>query len=120
MGRLPNLGVINYERSKAIRIQDRVGDAIVVEKEEITEFLKNIIIEEIDLFSTSSVKARTAELENRVSFKLKTLEHSLVELINDRVDKITEKIVELTLSRIIEAEVDKRVSERIEKIKKIL
>jgi hypothetical protein len=135
MGRIVNLGEWNAERKKTniedstvIRVQKTIDESIVFTAEELRETLKNMLTEELNMLAHDHTIQRKMELEGRINFKLKQIENSLINLVNERenslinlvnerVDKITERIVTLTISRIVEEEVNKRLEIKLNKLK---
>jgi hypothetical protein len=120
MARLPSVNVFNEERVKAIKIKTLVDDAMIMTVDETKELLRGFIKDELDFFAQEVSKQRKLELEERLNFKLKQFENSIVRHIDDKLDKITERIIELTLNRTIENEVEKRLNKKLEKLKNSL
>lgn len=120
MGRIVNLHEWNAERHKAIKIQTAVDESIVFTTEELRETLKHLLIEELSWLANEYTTERKMELEGRINFKLKQIENSLINLVNERVDKITERIVTLTIGRIVEEEINKRLEIKLNKLKESL
>jgi len=117
MGRLPNIGVYNSDRQELMKIKTINDEVILFTKEEAKTALVAYIDEELDLFATKISENKRDELQNRINFKLKQMENALVNLINERIDKITERVVELTINRVVNEEVNKRLELKIQKLK---
>jgi hypothetical protein len=117
MAHIPNIGVVNTERQKAIKLQTSIDESIVFTHAELRETLRGILDDELNISAQNLAFEKKFELESRLNFKLKQLENSLVNLINERIDKITERIVTLTINRVIEEEVTKRLDDRLKQIK---
>lgn len=117
MALIPNISVVNTERQKAIKVQTKIDESIVFTEVELRETLRTLLDDELNISAQNLAFEKKYELESRLNFKLKQLENSLVNLINERVDKITERIVGLTINRVIEEEVSKRLEDRLKQIK---
>jgi hypothetical protein len=117
MGKISNIGVFNSERQELLKIKTFNEDTILFTKEEAKAALVSYIEEELDLFASGINQNRKKELQTRLDFKLNQLENLLVGLINERIDKITERIVSLTINRVIDEEVNKRVELKLKKLK---
>lgn len=120
MARLPNVGHYNEERIKAIKINTILDDAMVLTVDETKKILRDFINEELSFFAEDVIKSRRIEVEERLNFKLKQFENSMIRHIDDKLNKITEHIVSLTINRVIEEEVNKRLEIKLDKIKKQL
>jgi hypothetical protein len=110
---------IDYDgiSSNAIKIEKANGDVILFTPHEAKEVLREYITEELELYTDEISRKRKAQIEERINFKLKELENSLVRHVDYKINKITEKIVSLTIDRMVKEEVDKRVSEIMLKLK---
>lgn len=120
MASLPNIQVFNDNRKDLIKIKNLSDEVILFNKSEAIEALTKYITEELDLISSGITKETKDKILERVNFRLKQIEITMLKHINDKIDKITEKIVENSLNRIIEKEVNKRLEEKLEKIKQSL
>ena len=120
MARLPNLSIYNDERLRSIKIQTAADEAMVLTFDETKELLRGFINDELNFFADDVSKQRRLEMEERINFRLRQIENSMVSHISDKIDKITERIVELSINRIIEEEVESRLNKKLEKIKKEL
>ena len=120
MARISNLEQYNTERATAYRIDKAVGESILLTDKEIKTILTDVLGREIEGLVDSAVKKFQSKLNERIEFKIRTFETTLMNNIDDKINRITETIVGKTTNRIIEAEVNRRVDARIEKIKNIL
>jgi hypothetical protein len=120
MARLPSVNIFNEERVKAIKIKTIVDDAMILTVDETRECLRNYIKDELGYFAEDMSRARSLEIEERLNFKLKQIENSMIRHIDEKINKITERIVELSISRVIEQEVETRLNKKLDKIRKIL
>jgi len=105
-------------RKLNLRVND--DDSAVLTDEEVRLIITELLTEELNFFAHKHVTFRRSEWKKMVDLKIKSLENSLAELINDRVDKITEKIVRETKERVIEAEVQKRLELKLQSLKQSL
>lgn len=120
MAKITNLNTFNENRIQNVKLQNSIEEAIILTVDETKNFLNDLIVEELNVFSEIKIRERKIELEERLNFKLKFLENELVRHINEKIDKITEHIVSLTVNRVIEEEVSKRLEIKLDKIKKQL
>lgn len=117
MASIPNVFDFNKSRQELMKIKTISDSVVLFTKEEAKAALITYISEELDLFATGLSENHKLELQTRLEFKLIQMENALVNLINERIDKITEKIVELTINRVVNEEVDKRLEDKIKKLK---
>ena len=120
MARLNDLRTFNDEKIKALNIKRNSGDQIMLTIDEAKDVIREIISYEMGLMTDDVVKDRKIEIEERLNFKLKQLELSVIRHVNEKIDNMTERVVSLTLNRVIEEEVDKRVELKLNEIKKSL
>lgn len=117
MGKIPNVNEYNFNRQELLKIKNKSDETILFTKEEAKEALISYITDELELFSSRITTNTKVELQQRVDFKLRLMENELVRLINDKVDKITERVVTLITTRVIDEEVNKQLEEKLKKIK---
>ncbi len=120
MSRISNIGQYNLNKQDLIKIKTINDEVILFSKEEAREVLVNYINDEIELFTDDIVKVNRVSMSERVNNKLTKLESSLIQHIDDKINNITEKIVDTILNRKIEEEVNKRVELKLQKIKNAL
>ncbi len=101
----------------AISFENENGDIMVFTPQEAKEVLERYIHEELELHSDEVAKQKKSEIEERISFKLKQIENSLLQHVDDKLNKITEKILTLTIDRVVNEEVERRVAEKLKKLK---
>lgn len=109
-----------YDGGESIKFENKNGDVLVYTPKEAKYVLQEYINEELNLFADDVVKTNKIVMEQRINFKLKQLEISLLQHIDEKLMKITEKMLELTIERKINEEVEKRLEEKLKKIKKSL
>ena len=120
MAKLPSVNIFNEERIKALKIRTAADEAMLLTVDETREYLRSYIKDELGFFAEDITRARSLEIEERLNFKLKQIENSMIRHIDEKINKITERIVELSISRVIEQEVETRLNRKLDKIRKIL
>ncbi len=110
-----NQGRKDLTRDKAdfetLRFENQNGDVMVVKPQEVREVLHDFIDSEIGFLGD----AMKSQIKERLDFKLVQIEYSLKEHIENKINTLTEKILEKTIDRIVEEEVNRRVLEKIKK-----
>lgn len=99
-----------------LKFKNKNGDVMVVKPQEVRDVLHDFIDAEFN-FSNNITKN---QMKERFEFKLKQIERTLIEHVDDKINKIVESILEKTIDRIVEEEINRRVQEKLEKIKKCL
>ena len=120
MAMMPHLKQFNTERATAYRIDRAVDESILLTESDLKEVLKDILGTEMDGLVEGAIKKSLTKLNERIEFKIKTFEATLMRDIDNKINKITESIISKSTNRIIEAEVNRRVEAKLEKIKKAL
>ncbi len=120
MGRISNLEKYNDRRQNIIKVKDVNDDTILFTKDDAMEALSKYISDDLKLFSKGVSKLVKDDLDNKIASRLTKFENSLVAHIDDKINKITERIIDSILEYKIEAEVNKRLDAKLEKIKKAL
>ena len=120
MAQLHNLKEFNNSRRdndfETLKFENKNGDVMVVKPQEVRDVLKDFITSEINTLG-DDIKSN---IKDKLDFKIKQVEYNLNDHIEEKVLKLTEKILEKTIDRVIEDEVNRRVLEKLEKIKKCL
>ena len=102
--------------SNTLKFENKYGDNIVITpielKEHITEFLSN----EVNLYADETIREYREQLKRRLDVQMSSIEAH----INDKINKITQDIISTTTSRLINEEVNRRVDERLKKIRKAI
>lgn len=96
---------------ETLRFKNEEGEIMVVKPQEVRDVLHDFIESEIGFLGD----AMKNQIKERLEFKIKQIEYSLNEHIEDKIIKLTEKILEKTIDRIVEEEVNRRVLEKIKK-----
>ena len=105
-----------FNGGESIKFENKNGDVLVYTPKEAKYVLQEYINDEMNLFADEVVKTNKIIIEQRLNFKLKQLEVSLLQHIDEKLMKITEKMLELTIERKINEEVEKK----LKKLKKSL
>ena len=117
MAALPNLNSFNNERKELVKIRNLSNEIILFTKDEARDALLRYIADELDFFTNKLGANVKIELKESLKSKLESIENAMVRHIDDKINKITEKIVSLAIDRKIEEEVTKRLDARLKKIK---
>jgi len=96
---------------ETLKFQNKKGDLMVVKPQEVRDVLHDFIDSE---FSSLSNNMKT-QIKERLEFKIKQVEKTLIEHLDDKINKIVESILEKTIDRIAEEEINRRVLEKIKK-----
>ena len=112
MANLPNIKAFNEERRELMKIKNLNDEVILFTKQEAKDALVSYIGIELNL-----IKEVEDEVRSIVDIQLSIIAKRIEKHISDKMNDLTEKIVEASLTRVIEAEIIRRVDERINKIK---
>lgn len=125
MARIPNLrdrndGNRRVADHNVLRIENDKGETLLFKPEEAKEVLRDYIAQELALEARSTVQNHREQLEFIVRDELQDLKNDMDILLHREINKMVEKIIHSVMQYNIEAEVDRRVKERLEKIFKDL
>jgi len=112
-------GIIGHSTanfSNTLQFENKNGDNIVITPLELKEHISEFITNEINLYADESVKLYKEGLERRLDVQMSKIEEHL----NDKIIKMTQEIISTTTSRLIQEEVNRRVDEKLRKIKKAI
>lgn len=110
----------NNRKHELIKVKNINNEIILFSKEEALEALIKYISDDLNFLGNRIAFDKKNELDNKVALKLNSIEKSLLKHIDDKMNKISEKIISSTISRVIEEEVEKRVDIKLKKIKDAL
>ncbi len=96
-------------KTDSIKFENKDGDIMVFTPKEAKEVLKQYIADELELYADHAVKRDVHKISEIANKKIKLVEEALLEHINTRFDEICEKIVDQTIERKINAEVERRL-----------
>jgi len=102
--------------SNTLQFENKNGDNIVITPLELKEHISEFITNEINLYADESVKLYKEGLEGRLDVQMSRIEEHL----NDKIIKMTQEIISTTTSRLIQEEVNRRVDEKLRKIRKAI
>jgi len=117
MARISDLLTYNSNKFDNMKIKTASDETVLLSSSEVKEILTKYLNDELDFFAKGITKETKSALTERVNFRLKQIESSLVRHVDDKINGITEKIVSLSTNRVIEEEVNRRVEARLKKIK---
>jgi hypothetical protein len=96
---------------ETLKFENENGDVMVIKPQEVREVLHDFIDSEIGFLGD----AMKTQIKERLEFKIKQVERTLIEHLDDKINKIAESILEKTIDRIAEEEINRRVLEKIKK-----
>jgi hypothetical protein len=102
--------------SNTLKFENKNGDNIVITPLELREYISDYLTREVELYADETVKQYREQLQRRLDVQMSSIEGH----INDKINKMTEDIISITTSRIINEEVNKRVDEKLRKIRKAI
>jgi uncharacterized FlaG/YvyC family protein len=120
MASIPKLNDFNTNRQDLMKIKTLEDEIILFTKAEARDALIQYIDEELDFMTTGLTKLKVKEIEDAVNKRLDNFERSLKDHIDNKINSITEKIIEVSTTNIIEQRVNERLTEKLEKLKKVL
>jgi hypothetical protein len=101
---------------KTFRFENKDGDDIVITPLELKNYVSEFLTREINLYANETVKKYRNQLERNLDVQMSNIEGH----INDKIIKMTEEIISTTTSRLINEEVNRRVDEKMKKIRKAI
>lgn len=120
MARISNIQAYNADRYEAIKIKTVNNETVLMTADDLKAVMIEYLSEEMNFFADGIHKKDKIKLQERLDFKLKQIETGMLRHIDDKLNSITERIVSNCTNRIIEGEVDRRVDEKLEKLKKMI
>lgn len=93
----------------SIKFKNKHGDVMVFTPAEAKDVLTQYIHDELELFSDEVVKRNKGVITEKLEFRIKQLEKDIIEHLDDKFLKLTERIVEATIERRVNEEVEKRL-----------
>ena len=120
MARISDLNSFNINRRdndfETLKFENKNGDVVVVKPQEVKDVLNDFLTSEINSLG-DDIKIK---IKDKLDFKIKQVETSLSDHIDEKILRVTERILDKTIDRVIEDEVNRRVMVKLEKIKKEL
>lgn len=118
--RISNLGDYNTGRYEALKIKTVNDETVLMTTDDLKSVMIEYLSEEMNFFADGIQKKDKIKLQERLEFKLKQIETGMIRHIDDKINGITEKIISNCTNRIIEGEVDRRVNEKLQKLKNLI
>jgi flagellar biosynthesis/type III secretory pathway protein FliH len=116
MARLPSLEDFNLERQDLLKIKTADENTVLMSKSELREVLIDYIDKELDLISSGVTRRRVNEIIEDVDKRLNKFEITLEKHINDKINEITERVIEKSTTNLIEERVNHRLMEKIKSL----
>ncbi len=116
MASIPKLNDYNTNRKDLMKIKTFEDEIILFTKAEARDALIQYIDEELDFFTEGISKHRTDEIVKGVNERLDKFERSLKGHIDDKINSISEKIIEVSTTNMIEQRVNERLREKIQQL----
>ena len=126
MGKIINIQDFNNYRKHlsdvkvdedVLSFENKEGDLVVMRPSEAKEVIREFFINELDLYLDDVVINYKMKATTDMSSKLETFQYRLEVFLDDKFNQITEKVMERVITRLVEEEVNKRVDEKLKKIK---
>lgn len=116
MARLPSLENFNLERQDLLNFKTTNDNTVLMSKTELREVLIDYIDKELDLISSGVTRRRVNEIIEDVDKRLNKFEITLEKHINDKINEITERVIEKSTTNLIEERVNQRLMEKIKSL----
>lgn len=120
MARLSDLGSYNASRYEALKIKTANNETVLMSADDLKAVMVGYLKNELNFFADGIAKEDKIALQERVNFKLKQIETSMFRHIDDKINGITENIISNCTTRILDGEVNRRVEEKLQQLKKLL
>jgi uncharacterized FlaG/YvyC family protein len=120
MARLPSLEDFNLERQDLLKIKTADENTVLMSKSELREVLIDYIDKELDLISSGVTRRRVDEIIEDVDRRLNKFEKTLEKHIDDKINRLTDSIIQKSTTNLIEERVNERLAEKIENLKSLL
>lgn len=105
----------DYDNS-SVKFTNSYGDDIVIKPKELKEELHKFIDQELLSQTQDDIENKKVYLKKEIDKKLNDFESSLYKHIEDKINKISEKVIESTLNRVFEDKVKEEVKRRLKKL----
>jgi len=129
MGKIINLSEYNNSRKTAsiekvdfetLSFKNKEGNSVIVKPLEVKSVLREYVAEELSLYADDVIANNKFKLTNDVNNRMLDFEERLNKHIDEKIDSLTERIMEKIVSRTIEEEVNKLLGEKLLKLKELL
>lgn len=125
MARISDLNAYNDTRRDSFSIpingdfltfENKKGEEIVITPKELREELHKFIDQELLSQTQGDIERRKEYLKREVDKQLNQFETSLKRHVEDKLNSITEKVIESVLERVFEDKVKQEVKRRLNKL----
>ena len=106
-----NSGIAN-----TFKFENKNGDDIIITPIELKEHISEFLTREVNLYADETIKGYREQLERRLDVQMSNIESHM----NDKIIKMTQDIISTTTSRLINEEVNRRVDEKLRRIRKAI
>lgn len=126
MGKIVNIQDFNNYRKHlsevkldedVLSFENKERELVVMRPSEAKDVIREFFVHELDLYLDDVVINYKMKATTDISSKLETFQHRLESFLDDKFNQITEKVMERVITRLVEEEVNKRVDEKLKKIK---
>jgi hypothetical protein len=114
------IDAIQIVNNDFVKFTNNYGDEMVITPKELKQELHKFIDQELLSQTQEDIERKREYLKREIDKRLTEFETSLKRHIEDKLNKITETIIESALSRVVEEKVNQKVNEKIKQIKKLL
>lgn len=101
---------------KTISFENEKGDTMVITPVELKEELNKFIDLHFSSMTTEDLERKKEYLKRELDKKLNEFELSLRQHVEDKINKITQEVIENVMSRTFEERVKQEVKKRIKKL----
>jgi carboxylesterase type B len=121
MGKIIDLAEFNLNRRDNKEILELGSENVFkLSKDEAKDFFIEYLTDEIDFIAKGISDNTKKDLTDKVNNRFFKLQQSLEKHIDKKFDKLTETIISQTTSRLFNEEVNRRVDEKLRKLKELL
>ena len=101
---------------KTISFENQKGDTMVITPVELKEELGKFIDLHFSSMTSDEIECKKEYLKRELNKKLNEFELSLRQHVEDKINKITQEVIENVMSRTFEERVKKEVKQRLKKL----
>ena len=109
-------GHVSAIEQKTISFENQSGETLVITPYELKEELNKFIELYFSSMTSEDIEKKKENIKRELDRKLVEFELSLKQHVEDKINKITEKVIESTLNRVFEDKVKEEVKGRIKKL----
>jgi hypothetical protein len=113
--------VVAFNRDKELmKLSVDIDEVMLTTKEELQDFLVTYLEKEMDKLTSSISVSSKKKLVKMIDEKLARFEGKILNHVEEKMEKVTERIITKILSSEMEAEIKRRVLAKLEEIKQKL